>query len=511
MLSAKGSGTQIEPPVIPPVDPPPPPAGSPTITSFTPASGLAGATVVITGTNFTGVTAVRFNGINAGSYTVNSATQITATVPTGTSTGRITVLTGVGTATSGSNFTLTTPAPTISGFSPSSGNPTTSVVITGTNFAGASAVRFGGVNAASYTINGGGTQITATVPTGAVSGAITVVTPNGTATSSGSFTYVPPSPPPVNSIPVWQFGIACRPQTGDAAKAAGCNADIARVEFVHGTAATAMDSFFTAYWNQGIRVQLLISVDDQHNVLISTAECNLFATYSARFGPGGTFWTGKANPLPIFLIEFGNESSYGYKATDDPPNYTGYKANAAYYAGKCVTAANSLASDGKGVGLIIQMDESNGFPWVDGLYGAVPNLNTYAAGWSNHPYGPTGNDKVIRVSSQCAAKGWGTTIKFHFTEWGLATDNGRDLGNNYEFASNMTYSSAASTLNAQVAAYRAYWGTRLRQWMWYDIQDEKAAGTGGGGDRESYFGAITQGGSDKGPLTPAIRAQCAST
>ncbi|MGF6889550.1 hypothetical protein ABIA39_008994, partial [Nocardia sp. GAS34] len=55
----------------------------PTLTSINPASGSAagGATVMLTGTNLTGVTAVSFGGTPATSFTVNSSTQITAVTP----------------------------------------------------------------------------------------------------------------------------------------------------------------------------------------------------------------------------------------------------------------------------------------------------------------------------------------------------------------------------------------------------------------------------------------------
>jgi uncharacterized protein (TIGR03437 family) len=80
---------------------------APTITSFAPTSGPVGTSVTITGTNFTGATSVKFNGVSA-TFIVNSATKITATVPTGATTGAITVTTPGGTATSTSNFTVTT-------------------------------------------------------------------------------------------------------------------------------------------------------------------------------------------------------------------------------------------------------------------------------------------------------------------------------------------------------------------------------------------------------------------
>ncbi len=80
-------------------------ACGPTLTSFTPASGLAGTVVTLTGTNFTGATAVKFNTV-AATYTVVSATSITATVPATATTGTITVTTAGGTATSATSFTV---------------------------------------------------------------------------------------------------------------------------------------------------------------------------------------------------------------------------------------------------------------------------------------------------------------------------------------------------------------------------------------------------------------------
>jgi gliding motility-associated-like protein len=84
---------------------------TPTITSFTPASGLFGATVTITGTNFTGATEVRFNGTPITSFTVVSPTSITATLPTGVSTGAISITVGCNTATSAETFTVNAPNP----------------------------------------------------------------------------------------------------------------------------------------------------------------------------------------------------------------------------------------------------------------------------------------------------------------------------------------------------------------------------------------------------------------
>lgn len=86
---------------------PPPPPGAPAITSFAPTSGAVAASVVIAGTGFTGATAVTFGGIAAITKTVDSDSQITATVPTGALSGKITVTTPSGTGTSAADFTVT--------------------------------------------------------------------------------------------------------------------------------------------------------------------------------------------------------------------------------------------------------------------------------------------------------------------------------------------------------------------------------------------------------------------
>jgi hypothetical protein len=67
-----------------------------------------GTTVVITGANFVGATAVKFNGIPATSFTVNNGSHVTTTLPTGATSGTISVTTAGGTAASSANFTVTT-------------------------------------------------------------------------------------------------------------------------------------------------------------------------------------------------------------------------------------------------------------------------------------------------------------------------------------------------------------------------------------------------------------------
>jgi hypothetical protein len=79
---------------------------TPGITSFAPAIGAAGTVVTITGTNFTGATAVSFNGHPA-TFTVSNSGTVTTAVPVGAPNGPITVTTLDGTATSTGSFTVT--------------------------------------------------------------------------------------------------------------------------------------------------------------------------------------------------------------------------------------------------------------------------------------------------------------------------------------------------------------------------------------------------------------------
>jgi hypothetical protein len=172
---------------------------APTVTGISPTNGpIAGGTsVAITGTGFTGATAVKFGTIAATSYTVNSATSITATSPAGSAgTVDITVTTPGGTsATSSADKFTYAAAPTVTGISPTNGPIAggTSVAITGTGFTGATAVKFGTIAATSYTVNSA-TSITATSPAGSAGTVdITVTTPGGTSATSSAdqFTFNP--------------------------------------------------------------------------------------------------------------------------------------------------------------------------------------------------------------------------------------------------------------------------------------------------------------------------------
>jgi len=146
-------------------------------------SGRVGNSIGLLGELFTGATAVRFNGQLA-TFTVSSATYMTAIVPAGATTGNVTVTVQQGILTTNKKFRVT---PQITSFTPSSGPVGTVVTIIGVSLTQTTKITFGGVAATTFTVNSD-TKIMVTVPSGAVSGKIVVTTAGGTAASSASFT-----------------------------------------------------------------------------------------------------------------------------------------------------------------------------------------------------------------------------------------------------------------------------------------------------------------------------------
>jgi uncharacterized repeat protein (TIGR03803 family) len=151
--------------------------------SLLPRSGKEGAVIGILGQGFTSASVVKFDGVTAVS-TTHGSNFIKATVPAGTLTGLATVTTGATTLTSNKAFRVT---PTFPSFNPTSGPVTTPVVLTGTGLTQTTKVTFGGVKATIVTVNSD-TQVTADVPTGAVTGKIVITTKGGHVANSTDFT-----------------------------------------------------------------------------------------------------------------------------------------------------------------------------------------------------------------------------------------------------------------------------------------------------------------------------------
>lgn len=171
----------------------------PAVTGLDPTTGstVGGNTVTITGTHFTGATAVMFGATAATAVDVVSATSITCTAPAeAAATIEVTVETPAGlSAPSLNNQYAYIAPPAVTALSPATGPAAggTSVTITGTSLSGATAVMFGATAATDVNVVSA-TSITCTAPAEAAATVdVTVTTPFGTSTASTAdkFIYTP--------------------------------------------------------------------------------------------------------------------------------------------------------------------------------------------------------------------------------------------------------------------------------------------------------------------------------
>jgi hypothetical protein len=170
---------------------------APAVSAISPASGPAtgGTLVTVSGSGFTGATAVFFGSSKGTTVSVNVAgTQLTAKSPIGTSGASVNVqvktAAGESPAVTADLFTY---GPTITSLSRTSGPVTggTKVTITGTGFSTVHNVKFGTTTARTYTVRSS-TQIVATSPAHAAGQVrISVTTTAGTTPATGAdlFTF----------------------------------------------------------------------------------------------------------------------------------------------------------------------------------------------------------------------------------------------------------------------------------------------------------------------------------
>jgi hypothetical protein len=312
------------------------------------------------------------------------------------------------------------------------------------------------------------------------------------------------SPPPPPSG--FQPGLDSGTNMGtDVAGAAQLGTKVVRIEFGIGTPASQLAPVIEGYASKGIRVAPMAGF---HARLPSPAEAQNLASWASAYGRGGTFWSGRSDgQLAVQAIEFGNETSYGYQYGDGPgdPSYT---ARAQTYAVRLKEAAEAISATGTSVGVLAQADDWSG-DWVNAMYSAVPNLSNYVGGWTIHPYGTGWQSRLTGMIAQTAAHGAPSSIPIDVTEWGVATDNGRCLSNNYGWNPCMTYGEAASTLNGSVAEMRRILGSRLAMFILYQVRDQKPSGASS--EREAYFGALQQDLQPKGAFTAQVQSLLASS
>jgi hypothetical protein len=285
----------------------------------------------------------------------------------------------------------------------------------------------------------------------------------------------------------------------------GLGARTARLVWNIGTPASSLASAMDAYARAGVRPILLATFYGRN---ATSAEAASLATWAAAYGQGGTFWQGKSYPAGTGVkeIEFGNETSYSYQFSDN--SLSTYAGRAQTYAQRAKEAATAIKAANPNVGLLAIGDNAvNQSAWMINMFRAVPDLDDYVDGWTIHPYGPTWATRIDSTINSARTAG-ARDLPIWVTEWGLSTDNGTCLSDNYGFDKCMTYDAAATTLRATISGMSSRYGNRLGAFFLYQAHDQYASGSRTG--REAFFGATQSNGASKGAYTTEVKSQLAA-
>jgi len=155
-------------------------------------TNCTGTTITITGNALSLVSQVNFTGGVSSVPTSVTATSFNVVIPSGATTGPITLITNDGTQTytnpaTASSITIAT-APTITSYSPVFGAAGTVVTVIGTGFTGATNVQVNGTTATGVVVSS--TQITLTVAAGTTTGNITFTSASCGTMTVGVFTML---------------------------------------------------------------------------------------------------------------------------------------------------------------------------------------------------------------------------------------------------------------------------------------------------------------------------------
>jgi hypothetical protein len=302
-------------------------------------------------------------------------------------------------------------------------------------------------------------------------------------------------PPPQ---PAFELGIVSDANARTLAGAIGAlGAPVARVEFSIDTTPAQMAPVIAAYARHGVRVLALASF---YGRIPTPAEAAGLAAWAHAFGPGGTFWHGRASgALAMSDIEFGNETNQAYQYGGCSYGCAAYTQRAESYALALEAAQEAIhgAQGNPQVGLLaIGDDAGTGSPdWVNGMFSAVPDLATRVAGWTAHTYGPRSSWQPLldRLLVEMHAHGAPTSIPVYITELGIASDGGPCLSDNF-----------AAALKVTIGAIRARYGERVRAIFIYQATDQRRPRVDE--EREHYVGVLTANRTPKGAYTAMVRS-----
>jgi hypothetical protein len=290
------------------------------------------------------------------------------------------------------------------------------------------------------------------------------------------------------------------PQAPD--QIAGLGAHVMRDEFTAANTVEQLAPIVDRLAARGIRLQPLVGWDDGSPAPDLTA----VARWAAAFGPGGTHWAGRPVDPAVAMtdIELGNENAFYYKS--GLPDDARYHQLATAYGQRAVAAARAVHAANPAVGVLVELEsaDSERSTWIDDTLAAGgPDLVRLMHGPVIHPYGPDWQQKIDRDRGFLGRHG--VTAPFYVTEWGISSDNGTSLSDNYDWPVDLTYDRAGALLTTAIDRMAAQ-PDRVRQVLLYQLGDQRDPRENT--NREHYFGLLRHDGSDKGGYTAAVRALC---
>lgn len=369
----------------------------PSVSSINPAAGEVGSTVTINGANFGGISAVKFANNIAADFTLASATQILATVPNGAVTGPITLSKTGCPDVQTSTFTVRA-CPSVSSISPVSAGVGEEITINGNNFSGVTAVLFTNNVPATIT-NVTATQIRVTVPSGAVSGPLTIRKPSCDDVQTPGFTLLCPAVTAISPT----SGIS-----GTNVIISGSNlSGVTSVVFSENVAA----AFTIDNANQitatvpAAAVTGPITLGQTGCTEILTPEFTLLSARKARLVSRSV--SGNSLRLAVELSSHGNENALSFSLSFDPAILSNPRATQGVDAGTAQLNVNTSQAAAGRLGLLLALPSGQSFTVGDRElllvdFDVMPSVEATTIDFSDQPI----PREILDTSTNSLAATW---------------------------------------------------------------------------------------------------------
>jgi hypothetical protein len=212
-------------------------------------------------------------------------------------------------------------------------------------------------------------------------------------------------------------------------------------------------------------------------------------------------WKGVVKYIEVF-----NESNYS------GGGFANSKAGGEAYGKQVLEVIDALA--GSTTGVLVQASDAGvaNSGWIDGLFAAVPNLDSLVAGYTIHPYygGAKAGQKdtwgIPMMERMVAGLEKYKAVKpIAVTEWGETSANGKELSGK---PSDLTFAEAAEIVTQEIPLLFAAAKGRVGIFTVYCAHDLHSWATES--NWENFFGVVDINSQPKPPYTEAVKTLLAT-